>query len=93
MGQTSIPCTTSVRDRLAEDKPNRVNWPEYLDALHKDAEFIIVNDDVNIGDMVAELVDTLGASDAEDIEQIKDALATVEQRTGNIERTLEDLQR
>jgi len=62
MGQTSIPCTESLRDRLGEDKPDGVSWSVYLDALHKDAEFIVVNDDVDIEEMVVELLDTIGAT-------------------------------
>ena len=62
MGQTSIPCTESLRDRLGADKPDGVSWSQYLDALHKDAEFIVVNDDVNIEVMVTELLDTIGAT-------------------------------
>jgi len=35
MGQTSIPCSTAVRDELADDKPENASWSEYLSALHQ----------------------------------------------------------
>jgi hypothetical protein len=34
MGQTSIPCDSETRDRLAADKPEDVSWSAYLRALH-----------------------------------------------------------
>ena len=41
MGQTSIPCDSEVRDRLAEDKPTDQSWSEYLSVLHSDQEIVI----------------------------------------------------
>jgi len=43
MGQTSIPCDSGVRDRLAEDKPSDMSWSEYLSVLHSDQEIVIEN--------------------------------------------------
>jgi len=41
MGQTSIPCDSDVRDRLAEDKPDDQSWSEYLSVLHSDQEIVV----------------------------------------------------
>ena len=41
MGQTSIPCNTEVRDRLAGDKPDNMSWSEYLSVLHSDQELTV----------------------------------------------------
>jgi hypothetical protein len=78
MGQTSIPCTTDARDRLAAMKPEDMNWSEFLFGLAEDGE-------------VHGRPDVDGV--AEELQSINSALETVEQRTGNIERTLENLQR
>jgi len=76
MGQTSIPCTTDARDRLAEMKPDDMSWSEFLYGVAEDTE--------PIGRPQADEV-------AEELTAIKEALETVEERTGRIERTLEDL--
>lgn len=61
MGQTSIPCREATRDVLAADKPTGVSWSDYLEALHEDAEFIVVNGDIPPEQFVKELIDVLGA--------------------------------
>ena len=41
MGQTSIPCDSDVRDRLAADKPDDASWSEYLSVLHSEQEIVV----------------------------------------------------
>jgi len=41
MGQTSIPVSEAVRDRLAEDKPDSMSWSEYLAAMHSELEITV----------------------------------------------------
>lgn len=41
MGQTSIPVTSEVRDRLAGDKPDGMSWSEYLTVLHSEQEIVV----------------------------------------------------
>ena len=36
--QTSIPCDSEVRDRLANDKPDNMSWSAFLSTLHSDGE-------------------------------------------------------
>jgi hypothetical protein len=38
MGQTSIPCSTTARDELAETKPPEMSWSEYLLALRDESD-------------------------------------------------------
>jgi len=33
MGQTSIPCSKAMRDRLRDEKPQGVSWDKFLDDL------------------------------------------------------------
>lgn len=44
MGQTSIPCDSEVRDRLAGDKPADMTWSEYLSVLHSDQDIVVGNE-------------------------------------------------
>lgn len=97
MGQTSIPCTKEVRDELAETKPDGMSWSEYLIALRDESDQLkqSFQDDVN-PDLVAEqVVDLLSAEllTVDQMDRIEDAVTTVEQRTGSIERTLEGMKR
>jgi uncharacterized coiled-coil protein SlyX len=55
MGQTSIPCDSEVRDRLAEDKPEDASWSEYLSILHSDQEIVIESEaSIPEGERIAE---------------------------------------
>lgn len=59
MGQTSIPCNTEVRDRLAGDKPDEMSWSEYLSVLHSDQEITVEPDTsidgIDIDEAIADL--------------------------------------
>lgn len=75
MGQTSIPCTEEARDRLAKQKPDDMTWSEFLRGA--------AGDDVVGSPRVGEVADELAS--------VQDAIATVEERTGRIERMLEEV--
>jgi hypothetical protein len=85
MGQTSIPLDSEVRDRLATDKPDDVSWSEFLSRLHSDGE-IMTGGGVIEGDVEFEPL-----ADAEQLERIEESVATVEERTGRIERMVEEV--
>lgn len=58
MGQTSIPCDSEVRDRLAGDKPDDTSWSEYLSALHSDQDIIVEPSREDIIDDIREQLET-----------------------------------
>jgi NAD(P)-dependent dehydrogenase (short-subunit alcohol dehydrogenase family) len=76
VGETSIPCTESTRDRLRDDKTTGVSWDRYLNDLLDAAERV---DDYENG------------ADVTDLSSLADAVETVETRTGKIERMLEEV--
>lgn len=49
MGQTSIPCDSEVRDRLAVDKPEDASWSEYLSDLHSGMELVVEKEQTGVG--------------------------------------------
>lgn len=74
-----------------------MSWSEYLIALRDESDQLkqSFQDDVN-PDLVAEqVVDLLSAEllTVDQMDRIEDAVTTVEQRTGSIERTLEGMKR
>jgi len=48
MGQTSIPVSEAVRDRLSEDKPDGMSWSEYLTAMHSELEITVQGTDEGV---------------------------------------------
>lgn len=78
MGETSIPCTETTRDRLRDDKTAGVSWDRYLNDLLDAAER--ADDHEN------------GAS-VDGLSSLADSVETIEMRTNRLERMLEDLQR
>lgn len=43
MGRTSIPCDDETRDKLAEQKPEDVNWDDFLLTLAGEADAVQTN--------------------------------------------------
>lgn len=75
MGQTSIPCDSEVRDRLAEDKPADTSWSEYLSILHSDQEIVIESEaSIPEGDRIAEHLSRLEG-------RLKDLETTIPRKT------------
>jgi len=83
MGETSIPCGESTRDRLDELRGDEYkSWDAFLNHL---------------ADVWEQSEPTYEATIPEGsdsgFEDIAEAVETIEERTGRIERTLEDLSR
>lgn len=83
MGESSLPCGTSTRERLEEMRgENFRSWDAFLNYL---------------GDMFEEYDEEYANSGFDDgvadLESLASSVETVEERTGRIERTLEELQR
>jgi hypothetical protein len=72
-----------VRDELAELKPKTANWSEFLAAL------------ADIDDpperTTSDAACAFGNAPEGGFADLQDALATIEERTGRIERALEDM--
>lgn len=49
--QTSIPCESDVRDRLAADKPDDMSWSAFLSKLHSDGEIPVDETPAATGDV------------------------------------------
>ena len=77
MGETSIPCRAETRDRLRDDKTAGVSWDRYLNDLLDAAERA---DDHEAGVPIGEQLD-----------RIQSAAETAEERTGTIERKVDEL--
>lgn len=75
MGETSIPCTEATRNRLRDGKTSGVSWDRYLNDL-LDA---------------AERADDYENSSTDVTVELADAVKTIEERTGRIERTLDEV--
>lgn len=100
MGQTSIPCTKAARDELAETKPENMSWSEYLLTLRDGSDQLEQSggslDDVLATTGVCQFGDVdVPEGGFEDIDEALDAiqasLGTVEERTGRIERMLDEV--
>lgn len=70
--QTSIPCDSDVRDRLATDKPDDMSWSAFLSKLHSDGEIPVAD---------------ASASTDVDMDAIADAVATRDMTLDADERT------
>ena len=97
--QTSIPCDSEVRDRLANDKPDNMSWSVFLSTLHSDGEIPVDETPDPAYDFDADdLQEAFGLPDAaipddldERLRRIESAASTAEERTGSIENTLENM--
>jgi hypothetical protein len=69
-----------------------LTWAAYIDG---EAPALTNGAEVDVESLVSELSDELasGSSDGADLERLRDSLSVIEERTGQIQRTLEDLQR
>jgi len=93
--QTSIPCDSEVRDRLANDKPGGMSWSEFLSTLHSDGEIPVSNppepDAGGLGEgdirrAVREVVESELSH-----EQLNKAIIEQSQKLDSMERTLENM--
>ena len=90
--QTSIPCDSEVRDRLANDKPDNMSWSAFLSTLHSDGEIPVENtpettSGLSEGDVrraVREVVESELSH-----EQLNKAIIEQSQKLDSLENTLE----
>jgi len=76
MGETSIPCREDTRDRLRDDKTSGVSWDRYLNDLLDAAE---------------RADDHANGAEVDGFDSLASSVEAIEQRTGRIERTLEEM--
>ena len=90
--QTSIPCDSEVRDRLANDKPDGMSWSAFLSTLHSDGEIPVedtpkTTSGLSEGDVrraVREVVESELSH-----EQLNKAIIEQSQKLDSLENTLE----
>ena len=75
---TSIPVTEAVRDELRDEKPEDKSWSDFLSQLAGNYDGGVS------GDIPAEV--------REQLDRIEASASAAEDRTGSIQRTVEDME-
>lgn len=93
---TSIPCQETTRDRLKDIRDGEFrSWDEFLHALADTYEGLDTTDAESEVEIDAAQQLELAAIDGleDTFGSVESSVETIEERTGRIERQLEDLQR
>jgi hypothetical protein len=99
-GYASVSVPTDDYEQAEEYKPNSVTWGEVLvagaerlnDHIASDPDIGLAHGaDLDTDQLAAEIREQL-ETDAPDFDAVQRALKTIEERTGRIERTLDDLE-
>lgn len=91
---TTISVKRITKQQLDHERDGKP-WDEYLEQLRREhADPLTVNNVDDITDRISDQIDTLayeGALSEDDAQRIESSLSTIEERTGRIEKQLDDL--